>query len=156
MSAGFVYVMVNPSLKVIKVGCSTKVPHFRAEELSQTTGVPTPYKVVYYAHFDDMFGAEKQAHYLLNKHHYEKEFFTCSPIDAINTIESMGGIRCHLSIALEYEFIYCPRCQIKNRFPKANITGLKCGSCGLSLRDDEEPIKPKKRKFMDWLHGVLP
>jgi hypothetical protein len=99
---------------------------------------------------------------LLRESRYGKEFFSCSPQDAIVKIESMGGVRCFLGIPLEYDYIYCPRCQIKNRYPKGRTDG-KCGACGFPLWYEikAEPVKnekpaPVKRNFWDWLNDVLP
>ena len=143
MSAGFVYVMVNPALTVIKVGCSTKIPHYRAEELSRDTGVPAPYEVVYYAHFDQMFIAEQEAHRRLGQWAYNKEFFNCTPQNAIQIIEKMGGVRCFMSSDLELEpsvgteYVYksCSSCNKTNRIPK-DKKGGKCGACHFPL----EPV----------------
>ncbi|MDE3022877.1 MAG: GIY-YIG nuclease family protein [Pseudomonadota bacterium] len=147
MSAGFVYVMTNPCLSIIKVGCSTKVPTFRAEELSQVTGVPDAFEVVYYAHFNEMFKAEKEAHYQLRHWHYKKEFFSCSPQNAISILENMGGIRCHLSVPLGFEYVICPTCNKSNRRAQGRKGG-NCGSCHSPLEIKEpDQNKPRKAKF---------
>ena len=86
---GFVYILSNDSLPgKLKVGMSLKVPTERAKEL-HTTGVPTPFKVEYYAFFDDMAKAERTAHYKLKKYHHNKEFFSVDVPTAIQVIESI-------------------------------------------------------------------
>jgi hypothetical protein len=43
---GYVYILINPSLKgLLKVGQTKKDPEERAKEISQGTGVPTHYFV---------------------------------------------------------------------------------------------------------------
>lgn len=128
MSAGFVYVMRNPALIVVKVGCSTKIPHYRAEELSLDTGVPAPYECVYYSHFSQMFVAERDAHHRLRHWAYNKEFFACSVQNAIQIIESMGGTRCFLSVPIDYKYLICKSCGQTNRAPKDAVGG-RCGNC---------------------------
>ena len=87
---GFVYIMTNQSMpNQLKVGKTRKVPTERAKELD-TTGVPTPFEVQYYAFFDDMDEAEKRAHSKLSNYHHGKEFFKVDVPTAINAIESTG------------------------------------------------------------------
>lgn len=47
MSAGYVYILINPSMvNLIKIGCTFRDSRARARELS-TTGVPTPFQVAF-------------------------------------------------------------------------------------------------------------
>ena len=52
---------------------------YRVDEL-QTTGVPEPFKVEYYAFIDDPDALERTVHSLLSKtrHSANREFFKCS------------------------------------------------------------------------------
>jgi hypothetical protein len=87
---GFIYVMTNDSMPdLVKVGMSKKVPTERAKEL-EDTGVPKPYVVQYYAFFDDISQAEKEAHKALSEYHYNKEFFKTDVATAIYHIENIG------------------------------------------------------------------
>lgn len=87
---GFVYILTNLSMpNKVKVGKSIKVPTERAKELD-TTGVPTPFEVQYYAFFDDMDEAEKKAHNRLSSFHHGKEFFDTDVPTAIHAIENTG------------------------------------------------------------------
>jgi len=87
---GFVYIMTNDSMPgLVKVGMSKKVPTERAKEL-EDTGVPKPYEVQYYAFFDNMHLAEKEAHKALTKYHYNKEFFEVDVGTAIYHVENIG------------------------------------------------------------------
>ena len=47
---GYVYVLVNPSMEgYVKIGKTKRKPEVRVQELSQATGVPTPF-ILAYAH----------------------------------------------------------------------------------------------------------
>ncbi|MDM8537668.1 GIY-YIG nuclease family protein [Desulfobacterales bacterium HSG17] len=88
---GFVYIMTNPSMPgLLKVGMTTKVPEYRANQLSTTTGVPTPFETQYYAFFENRVEAEKRAHQALNDYHHGKEFYQVDINTAINVIESIN------------------------------------------------------------------
>lgn len=49
MSKGYIYILINPSLQknFLKIGRTTRTPDLRAEELSEGTGMPSEYVVVY-------------------------------------------------------------------------------------------------------------
>jgi hypothetical protein len=84
--------MTNPSMPgLVKIGRSTRVPTERAsdDDLS-STGIPKTFEPQYYAFFDDMVEAEKQAHIKLSKYHYGKEFFKTDVATAIAAIESLS------------------------------------------------------------------
>ncbi len=89
---GFVYIFSNPSMSgIIKVGRSSRVPDLRTKDRDlNSTGVPTPFVVEYYAFFDDMGKAEQLAHRALAKHHSGKEFFKIDIYTAISAIEELG------------------------------------------------------------------
>lgn len=91
--AGFVYVMSNPSFpNLVKIGKSDRDPSLRKEEL-QTTGVPKPFKVEYWALVDDPSSVEKNVHIKLQHLREEKnrEFFNCSVPDAVGSIQSSSS-----------------------------------------------------------------
>lgn len=45
---GHIYILVNPSMEgLVKIGKTTRDPESRARELSQATGVPTPFYVAF-------------------------------------------------------------------------------------------------------------
>jgi len=95
--AGFVYVMSNPSLSegLLKIGKSDKDPtKYRVDEL-QTTGVPEPFKVEYYAFIDDPDALERTVHSLLSKtrHSANREFFKCSIEEAVKCIQENALIK---------------------------------------------------------------
>jgi len=64
--AGFIYVMINPSMKdILKIGKTTRNPKKRAEELSSASGVPEKFMVAYQEFFSDCTAAEKYLHTML-------------------------------------------------------------------------------------------
>ena len=57
---GYIYVMLNMSMEgLVKIGRTNRDPKAREKELSQATGVPTPFKLVYQEFFIDCIRAEQ-------------------------------------------------------------------------------------------------
>ena len=88
---GYVYILINPSLKgLLKVGQTKKDPEERAREISQGTGVPTPYIVAFKEEFNDCELAEKMIHIMLEEEGYRvsknREFFEAEMSDIIRKI----------------------------------------------------------------------
>jgi len=88
---GYVYVLMNPSMpNLVKIGKTKRKPEERAKELSATTGVPTPFTVVYDNYFEDCSKAEQHVHILLENRGYRvsknREFFEIPIKDAINVV----------------------------------------------------------------------
>ena len=75
--SGWIYVMSNPAMPgLIKIGMSSKEPkQYRVKELSEATGVPSPFEVEYQALVGDEEQAEKQLHLEFSSYRYRKEFF---------------------------------------------------------------------------------
>ena len=60
-SYGFIYVMQSPHMPgLYKVGMTTRAPHERAKELSQSTSCPSPFEVLYYAEVCDPTLVERE------------------------------------------------------------------------------------------------
>jgi hypothetical protein len=89
MAKGWIYILSNPSLKYLKVGQSSKDPQGRASELSQATGVPTPFEIEYSALVDEYQRVERDVHLLLAKNRInpQREFFDCSVREAVEAIK---------------------------------------------------------------------
>ncbi len=86
---GFVYIMTNPDMPgLVKVGMTKRVPTERAKD-DDMTGLPKPHETQYYAFFDDMARAEKEAHKKLQSYHHSKEWFKTDVATAIAAIESI-------------------------------------------------------------------
>jgi hypothetical protein len=95
--AGFIYIMSNPSFIVgrVKIGKSDRDPmEFRKYEL-ETTGVPEPFKVEYFAFVDDHHSVEKAVHAALEACRGNKlrEFFDISVSEAVSIIR--GNAKVH-------------------------------------------------------------
>lgn len=90
---GYVYVLMNPSMEnLVKIGKTNRDPIKRAEELSSTTGVPTPFVVVYDNYFENCSDAESFVHTLLESRGYRiskhREFFEVPLKEAIDAVIS--------------------------------------------------------------------
>lgn len=88
---GYIYVLMNPSMQnLVKIGKTTRDPEARAKELSSSTGVPTPFTVVYDSYFKSCSKAEKFVHtYLESRGHrvsLGREFFKIPIKDAIDAV----------------------------------------------------------------------
>jgi hypothetical protein len=88
---GYVYALINPSLGgQVKIGMTTRTPEERANELSNTTGIPTPFIVGYYESFKNPQWGEKFVHTLLEikdkRVAPNREFFHVSLKEAIDAI----------------------------------------------------------------------
>ena len=83
---GFVYILSNLYMPdLIKIGCTERSPHARADELSKATGVPTPFQVMCYAEFEDFQSQERSLHGWLNHSRVNdsREFFEGVLRDAV-------------------------------------------------------------------------
>ena len=75
---------------LVKIGYSTKDPDLRAKELSHT-GAPHPYVVDYTMLIENPREVESKAHKILSQHREGKEWFRCSPEEAISAIQQIAG-----------------------------------------------------------------
>jgi len=89
MSAGFVYVLLNPSFAdQVKIGLTEGKSELRARTL-QSTGVPTPFIVLYDELVEDCYEVERRLHeqfagYRVAK---DREFFRVPPKEAIRALQ---------------------------------------------------------------------
>ena len=68
MEQGWVYVLVNPTLPgLVKVGRTARPPSTRVAELSQATGVATPFILIFEQSFADCVAAERDIHGVLDR-----------------------------------------------------------------------------------------
>lgn len=89
----FVYILTNKSFKYVKIGYTNRNPYIRARELSNSTGVPTPFKVYYSRKVKngketETILHEKLKNYRVNK---KREFFNISPQKAKKILDSIHG-----------------------------------------------------------------
>lgn len=88
---GYVYIISNKAMPdLYKIGYTMKDPKIRAAELS-TTGVPHEYIVEYEILIDKPLDTERSSHSKLGKYKEGKEWFRCSPSQAIDAIKSSYG-----------------------------------------------------------------
>ena len=87
---GWVYVITNNAMPdLVKVGYSTKDPELRAKELNHT-GIPHPYLVEYELLIDEPYKIEQKTHKLLSERHEGKEWFRCSPEEAVAAVKQVA------------------------------------------------------------------
>jgi hypothetical protein len=85
---GWIYIITNSAMPdLVKVGYSTKDPVLRARELANT-GAPRPYEVLYDALVDDPRSIESSVHAQLLERREGKEWFRCTPSEALAAIRS--------------------------------------------------------------------
>jgi len=90
---GWVYVITNKAMPgLVKVGYTTKDPELRAEELNHT-GSPHPYLVEYELLIDEPYQVEQKAHKFLCAKREAREWFRCTPEEAVAAIKQIAGDR---------------------------------------------------------------
>jgi hypothetical protein len=75
---GYVYLMSNASMPgLVKVGCTDRSPEERLLELSSATGVPTAFRLEFFAAFRDCVNTEAKIHATLSSERVTstREFF---------------------------------------------------------------------------------
>lgn len=94
MSIGFVYILLNPAFpNQIKIGRTARDPYKRAKELSQQTGVPADFIVLY----DEIVADAKQVEEILHSRFIafrvkrNKEFFLVPPKEAIKALQETAS-----------------------------------------------------------------
>ena len=93
--AGHIYILINPSIPgLVKVGKTTRDPESRAKELSQATGVATPFYVAFSIEVPDCHAAEDYVYAVLEHNGFNRspnrEFFAMplrSAIEILTLVE---------------------------------------------------------------------
>lgn len=80
---------------LVKVGYSMKDPELRATELNHA-GSPHPYVVDYEVLVEDPHSIEQMVHAQLKDRNEGKEWFHCSPEEAISVIQSVVGSKAQI------------------------------------------------------------
>lgn len=91
-SKGYVYILINISMPgLVKVGKSTRSPEIRAAELSQASGVPHSFQIVYQTLVDNCDLAEREVHRFLNpfRENSNREFFRIPVNRAIDVLRKV-------------------------------------------------------------------
>ena len=89
---GYVYILENDSMPgLIKIGKTARNSRERARELSSSTGVPTPFKVVFELSSDQYEILEKNIHSKLARYRVDnnREFFKCTAGVAIIALKEI-------------------------------------------------------------------
>ncbi|MGV0104315.1 GIY-YIG nuclease family protein [Nostoc sp. DSM 114160] len=92
MAQGFVYILLNPSFPdQVKIGRTEKTSHLRAKQL-QTTGVPTPFIVVYDELVSDCEVVENILHsrFTAYRTSLDREFFRVPVREAIRVLQEIA------------------------------------------------------------------
>jgi T5orf172 domain-containing protein len=91
---GYVYVMINASMPgLVKIGSTSRAPDERAKEISQGTGIATPFLVAYEHRVGSCETAEREIHAELARLRIstQREFFTISVRDAISIVAKIAA-----------------------------------------------------------------
>jgi hypothetical protein len=89
----YIYILENETMPgIYKIGYTRKKPEERAIQLSKSTGVPLPFKVIYALRCHDGEGMEYEIHKSLSKYRLNKqrEFFSCTLEEATQVIEKIS------------------------------------------------------------------
>jgi pyruvate/2-oxoglutarate dehydrogenase complex dihydrolipoamide acyltransferase (E2) component len=87
---GYVYVLINSAfgMDTVKIGLTTREPSDRVRELSRSTGVPTPFTLIYKAYVPDCREIERRVHERLSAERLNpnREFFEMPPHEAVSIV----------------------------------------------------------------------
>ena len=89
----YVYILESISMPdMVKIGYTKNNPEDRANQLSKSTGVPTPFNVVYsYSCFNgERIEKAVHKHFRKKRVNSQREFFYINADEAIKIIESLG------------------------------------------------------------------
>jgi hypothetical protein len=133
MANGYIYVLSNSSMPgLLKIGFTNRHVKERAQELSSSTGVPTPFEIEYYCLTRDVEEIEAKIHEQFSKNRQPgKEFFSVSiekvvqAIDSLTkTVEPDRFARVQRSSGTTSQTLYlCQKCGAKN----ASYICARCG-----------------------------
>lgn len=90
---GYVYILTNRAIpEFVKIGKTTKIPEYRASEISTSTGVPVPYQVFYSVYVKNCSDMEKEIHEKLHhcRENLGREFFKIPPDEAKTVLQELS------------------------------------------------------------------
>jgi hypothetical protein len=130
---GFVYIMANRGMPgIYKLGFTDRSPNRRAEELSNSSGVPCPFQVVCYVEVSNARSVEQELHAALDKYRVSpgREFFKCDLLILADLLFGEEDIVSRVDHELE-QFLYSESALYRTRLE----TGvLQIGNAFLSIR----------------------
>lgn len=91
-TAGFVYIFSNPSMpNIVKIGSTERSVKQRLDELSSTTGVPTPFHIEYSLLIENPRELEFNLHEEFAKYRINgnREFFNIAPEVAVKRLRKL-------------------------------------------------------------------
>lgn len=90
MAKGYIYILSNPSFKFLKIGFTLRDPAIRIAELN-TTGVPTPFEIIYEALVLNPEILESKIHQELSDYRVNdnREFFQVNKDIAYNQVKQV-------------------------------------------------------------------
>jgi hypothetical protein len=94
MAQGVVYILINACMPgLVKIGHSTRSAVERAKELSDETGVPTPFMVAWHEEVNDCEEIERRVHARLERFRFnrKREFFSIPLKEAIEVLQKVVG-----------------------------------------------------------------
>lgn len=140
MSVGYIYVLSNSAMPgLLKIGFTNRDVKERVEELSASTGVPTPFEIEYYCLTRNVETVEAEVHRRFSKSRQPgKEFFSISLAEAVRAIDSLiqnveqerfSRVSTNPMEPVghgnpNYVLYQCPKCGARNASPK------QCAGCG--------------------------
>ncbi len=152
---GYVYVLINQSFPdLVKIGRTINDPVERAVQLD-TTGVPTPFTVVFYRKFSNCVKAEVDIHEILEQHRSRgnREFFKISTTEAIKLIQNIdGGEDEGAKNSPTDEHFYLYLMKIKNF---ARIEHMARIGIFKAREDNEELYEPSKKDVAQLRLGLM-
>ncbi len=91
---GYIYILTNPALKVVKIGKTSRTPEERAAEL-YTTALPSPFEIFAYLQTEKFDQVEKSVHRILDlitttRCNQGREFFDIDPNIAYKILENLA------------------------------------------------------------------
>jgi len=121
---GFIYILVNPSMEgFVKIGKTTREPEDRAKEISQATGVATPFYVAFSIQVADCHSAEKYVYTVLEYNGFQRtpnrEFFRIplrKAIEVLMLVEQQLQKDTDSSGASSQDSAFLPAEEIKGKF----------------------------------------
>jgi hypothetical protein len=153
---GYVYILINHSFpNLVKIGKTANDPLERADQLD-STGVPTPFVVVYARKFLDCHKAEKAMHEYFVEYRSRKnrEFFEVSATQAITKIQSLeGGVEDGSApgVGEQYFFVYLAKFGFLRRF--GLFKAVSDDAAEKPVKQEVEVLSRKLKDYYNWNSG---
>lgn len=129
MAKGFIYILSNPSFKFLKIGFTLRDPAIRITELN-TTGVPTPFEIIYEALVLNPEILESKIHQELSDYRVSdnREFFQVNKDIAYNLVKKVF-VENNIEILYErigFDFKLIPNKKLENIVGESPMSRVDC------------------------------